>query len=156
MLRQRDPRQHDPKHLAFVRSRPCCLPFCRREAEAAHLRMGNISIGKEPTGKGEKPHDRYSVPLCPYRHRDGIDAQHKSNESEWWARTGLNPWAIAASLWIESGGAERAAEREANPKPAKPRKIRARDRNAPKRKIPARSTWPAGRKLQSRGFDARS
>lgn len=132
MLRQREPRQVDAKHLAFIRTQPCCLPFCKREAEPAHLRMDNLAIGKELTGKGEKPHDRFCVPLCPYHHRTGIDCQHNSNEREWWARTGLNPWTIAASLWIESGGAARALE----PKPAKrPRKIKGRDRAAPKRKI---------------------
>ena len=86
-LRFRDPRQEDAKHLAFVRTQPCCLPFCRREAEPAHLRMANLTIGKELTGKGEKPHDRYTVPLCPYHHRIGIDCQHNSNETEWWSRT---------------------------------------------------------------------
>jgi hypothetical protein len=157
-LRQRDPRQEDPKHLAFVRTQGCCLPFCKREAEPAHLRMGNLAIGKELTGKGEKPHDKFVVPLCPYHHRTGIDCQHNSNEKEWWERTGLDPWAIAASLWIESGGAARALE----PKPAKrPRKIKARDRSTPKHRIPgralqSRSTWPA-RKLQSRNtFERRT
>jgi hypothetical protein len=115
-LRQRDPRQEDAKHLAYVRTQPCCLPFCKREAEPAHLRMENLAIGKDMTGTREKPHDRYTVPLCPYHHRLGVDCQHNRNEREWWAMRGINPWAIAASLWIESGGAERAAA----PKPARP------------------------------------
>jgi hypothetical protein len=125
-LRQRDPRQEDAKHLAFVRTQPCCLPFCKREAEPAHLRMDNLSIGKELTGKGEKPHDRYTVPLCPYHHRDGADAQHKMNERKWWELRGINPWAIAASLWIDSGGAERAAMAKPvrKPAPVKTRKPR--------------------------------
>lgn len=157
-LRQREPRQEDPKHLAFIRTQPCCLPFCRRQAEPAHLRMANLAIGKELTGKGEKPHDRFTVPLCPYHHRIGIDCQHNSNEFEWWQRTGLNPWAIAASLWIESGGGARAPE----PKRAKqPRKIKPRDRTAPKRQIQnrplqSRSTFVPGRKIQSRPLERRS
>lgn len=151
-LRQRKPREVDARHLKFVREQECCLPFCRREAEPAHLRMDNLAIGKELTGKGEKPHDRFVVPLCPYHHRIGIDCQHNSNEKEWWNLTGLNPWAIAASLWIESGGAARALE----PKPAKrPRKIKVRDRDAPKRRIQSRPTFPPGRKLVSRGFEKR-
>lgn len=158
-LRQRHPRERDEKHLAFVRLQPCCLPFCKRQAEAAHLRMANLTIGKELTGKGEKPHDFFCVPLCPYHHRIGIDSQHNSNEREWWELRGIDPWAIAASLWIESGGAARAAERAANPKPVKPRKIKPRDRTKPRRQIPARPSmqsrteWPAGRKIQSRGFE---
>lgn len=156
-LRQREPREEDAKHLAFVRAQPCCLPFCRREAEAAHLRMENLSIGKRETGGGERPSDSYVVPLCPYHHRIGIDCQHNSNEKEWWDRTGLNPWAIAASLWAESGGAARALE----PKRVKqPRKIKARNRDAPKRKILGRAlqsatAFPIGRKLQSRPFEKR-
>ncbi|MES2030891.1 MAG: hypothetical protein V4477_17050 [Pseudomonadota bacterium] len=143
-LRQRDPRQEDPKHLAYVRTQPCCLPFCRREAEPAHLRMENLSIGKEMTGKGEKPHDRYTVPLCPYHHRLGVDCQHNSNEREWWEMRGINPWAIAASLWIESGGAERAAvpapAKRARPiKERKPRELRAK--------------MSSGKPMKSRGFD---
>ena len=161
-LRQRRPRQRDDKHLAFIRTQPCCLPFCNRQAEAAHLRMGNLSIGKEPAGRGEKPDDKFTVPLCPYHHRIGIDSQHRSNEREWWERTGLNPWAIAASLWIESGGAAREAERAQNPRPVKARKIRLRDRSKPRRQIPARptmqsrSTFSQGRKLGPGGFEKRT
>jgi hypothetical protein len=139
-LRQRDPRLCDRAHLRFVRSQPCCLPFCGRQAEAAHLRMGNLAIGKEPAGKGEKPHDRYTVPICPYHHRTGIDCQHNNNECDWWQRTGLNPWAIAEMLWVASGGAARALE----PRPvAKPHKIRARKPRELRAKI------RGGRKLQS-------
>lgn len=150
MLRQRDPRQRDEAHLRFVRAQPCCLPYCRREAEAAHLRMGNLSIGKESAGKGEKPHDKFSVPLCPYHHREGIDAQHKSNETEWWKLTGLNPWAIAARLWIESGAAARAAEREANPKPKREKRTAPRKPREQRVKIRTKSNWPAGRKIAVR------
>ncbi|UFS77184.1 hypothetical protein LPB73_07350 [Tardiphaga sp. 37S4] len=130
-LRQRDPRQEDAKHLAFVRTQPCCLPFCNREAEPAHLRMENLAIGKEMTGTREKPHDKYTVPLCPYHHRLGVDCQHNSNEREWWEMRGINPWAIAASLWIASGGAERATMPKPVCKPApvkvrKPHELRAK------------------------------
>jgi hypothetical protein len=160
MLRQRSPRVRDEKHLAFVRLQGCCLPFCKREAEAAHLRMENLAIGKRETGGGERPSDSFAVPLCPYHHRTGIDCQHNCNEREWWELRGVDPWAIAASLWIASGGAARDAERAENPKPVKPRKIKLRDRTKPKRQIPARelqsrSTWPVGRKMQGRGFQER-
>lgn len=150
MLRQRQPRQRDEAHLRFVRAQPCCLPFCKREAEAAHLRMGNLSIGKEPTGKGEKPHDKFTVPLCPYHHRDGADAQHKSNESEWWQLRGINPWAIAADLWARSGGAERALK---PPKPKREKRTPARKPRGQRTKMRAPAAFPPGRKLQSRGFE---
>ena len=140
-LRQRAPRQEDPKHLAFVRTQPCCIRGCRRQAEAAHIRFACPAIGKEYTGKAEKPDDRYVTPLCPYHHRIGIDSQHANNEAEWWAMRGLNPFAIATELWKASGGEERAA----TPKPVKqPRKIKARPPRDKRKKI------PAGRPMQSR------
>lgn len=144
-LRQRDPRQRDERHLEFVRQQPCCLSFCKRQAEPAHLRMDNLAIGKELTGKGEKPHDRFTVPLCPYHHRIGVDCQHNSNEREWWAMRGIDPWKIAASLWIESGGAARALE----PKPGRqPKRVKPRKPMEQRQKF-AKS----GRKIPYRRFD---
>jgi hypothetical protein len=157
-LRQREPRLVDRVHLAFVREQPCSIPYCKRQAEAAHIRFACLAIGKRETGKGERPSDCYVTALCPYHHRLGIDSQHQNNEEEWWARTGLNPFEIASRLWIESGGAARAADRAENPKPVKPRKIKPRDRTKPKRQIPprelqSRTAWPVGRKMQGRGFE---
>lgn len=150
-LRQRSPRQRDDTHLRYVRARPCSIKFCRRPSEAAHIRFGCIAIGKPPTGMGEKPSDMWTCPLCEYHHRTGIAAQHKMGEEEFWRMAGLNPFEIAGRLWIESGGAMRAIE----PKPAKrPRKIKARDRSKPTRKIRSRSTFPHGRKIPSRPFAA--
>jgi hypothetical protein len=108
--------------------------------------MANLAIGKELTGKGEKPHDRFTIPLCPYHHRIGIDCQHNSNEQEWWERTGLNPWAIAASLWIASGGAERALQ---PPRPKRERPVKARKPRQMRVKIRSNS------KIASRPFPKR-
>lgn len=156
-LRQRQPRYRDDAHLAFVRTSGCCVcpKGVSRPIEAAHVRMACIAIGKRETGLSEKPGDQWTVGLCDYHHRTGVRAQHKISETEFWQDHGRNPFEIAASLWIESGGAARAAERAANPKPVKPRKIKCRDRSAPKRKISARpvmqsrSVWPVGRKSKA-------
>lgn len=143
MLRQRQPRQRDAKHLAFVRANACCIPFCNRPAEAAHLRMACHAIGKLQTGMQEKPDDKWSTPLCAYHHRDGIGSQHSMGEEDFWRIAGLNPFDIAARLWIASGGAERAMIQ----KPP-PRAKTSRPRKPPglRRKI------MPGRPLQSRGF----
>jgi hypothetical protein len=155
-LRQRDPRQRDDLHLAYIRNLPCCICGSSRDVEAAHLRMRLPEIGKD-TGLGEKPHDSFVTPLCAYHHRTGILAQHKISEDRFWFELhGRNPFEICARLWIESGGAARATERAQNPKPLKPRKIKARDRDAPKRKIQSRPNFPKGRPLQSRGFERRT
>jgi hypothetical protein len=143
MLRQRHPRQRDSKHIAFVRANPCCIPFCGRQAEAAHLRMACNAIGKLPTGMQEKPDDKWATPLCCYHHRTGIGSQHSMGEDDFWHLAGLNPFDIAARLWIASGGAERSLLPTPVPRPkaSKPRKPPGL-----RRKI------MPGRPLQSRGF----
>jgi hypothetical protein len=151
-LRQRDPRQHDEAHLAFVRTRQCCIPYCKRQAEAAHIRMGCRAIGKEPTGMAEKPHDKWTCPLCPYHHRIGAGSQHSMCEADFWALMGLNPFAIAAELWIASGGAEREA---APPRVKQPRKIKARKPVERRKKVPAGRPLQSNPTIQSRGFPKR-
>jgi hypothetical protein len=115
--------------------------------------MANAAIGKRETGKAEKPHDYFVVPLCHYHHQSGILAQHKIGEQRFWFEVhGRNPFEIAASLWIVSGGAARALE----PKPAKrERKVSARKAPEKRTKIRSPQTFPQGRKLQSRGFQPR-
>lgn len=158
-LRQRQPRERDQKHIDYVNKLPCCVCGSTRNVEAAHLKLRLPEIGKEMPGMAMKADDRFVTPLCHYHHQSGILAQHRIVEQRFWFEIhGRNPFGICARLWIESGGAARALE----PKPVKrpARKIKTRERNAPKRKIPARpiqsrSTFPQGRKLTSRGFEKR-
>lgn len=152
-LRQRHPRREDAKHLAFVRSLPCCVCRSTRNVEAAHIRMACPARGKEPTGMQEKPDDRWTTPLCNYHHQSGILAQHKVGEQEFWFEIhGRNPFDIAERLWVESGGAERALQpkrkRERQVAPRKPREERRKV--AAGRPLQSRSTFPAGRRLKSR------
>lgn len=145
MLRQREPRERDNRHLAYVRSLPCCVCGSTRNVEAAHIRMGCEAIGKPPTGMQEKPGDRWTTNLCHYHHQSGVLAQHRVGEKVFWFEIhGLNPFEIAARLWIESGGAARAAAREANPQPVRPRKIK------PRKPPEMRAKIRSGRPLQSR------
>jgi hypothetical protein len=145
-LRQREPRRHDAAHLAYVRAQPCSIKHCPRPSEAAHIRMACIAIGKEPTGLGEKPHDKWTVGLCDYHHRTGTLAQHKMGEQDFWQLMGVNPFAIAARLWIESGGAARELLPE---RPKRERKVRPRDLSKPRRKIQSNPT------IKSAGFTDR-
>lgn len=142
-IRQRFPRQHDAKHLAFVRASGCCIPFCKRPAESAHVRMACIAIGKRSVGMQEKPDDRWTVGLCAYHHRTGKLAQHNMGEADFWSLMGLNPFAIADRLWIESGGAARAEQPQ---RVKQPRKIAPRPEPAKRRKITGRP------KIASAGF----
>jgi hypothetical protein len=92
MLRQREPRQYNERHLQFIRSQPCCICGDTVSVEAAHLRVGSINDDKPHTGMGEKPSDsKWVLPLCKRHH----DMQHSMNESEFWASFGIDPFALA-------------------------------------------------------------
>jgi hypothetical protein len=101
-MRQRQPRTHDPGHLAFVRALPCVVCGNNIETEAAHIRFGDISAAKRFVGKGEKPDDKWTLPLCGTHHAE----QHKIGEDEFWRKYGIDPLKVAAFLAINSGDFE--------------------------------------------------
>lgn len=150
-VRQREPRREDRAHLAFVRTRPCCV--CKRAgpSEAAHIRMKCDARGKRETGMQEKPDDCWTTPLCAYCHRTGVLAQHKMGERDFWIRVGRDPFAIALDLWKQSDGAERALQSA----PVKVKKIKARKPPERRKKIQAGGKIQSDPKIQSRGFDKR-
>lgn len=89
-------RERDNGFLAFLRRQPCACG-CGRPApsDAAHIRMGNPSLGKLPTGMQVKPSDRFAVPL----NRDCHTTQHSMSEARFWSERGLDPFTIAADLF---------------------------------------------------------
>lgn len=91
---QRDPRQKSEKHLAWLRTLPSVIPSSEI-VEAAHVRFDDWSVGKRPTGKAEKPHDFWALPLGRDRHRE----QHSGSEQAFWRRYGLDPLRICLALW---------------------------------------------------------
>lgn len=94
-LRQRQPRVRNEKHLQYIRSLPCCVCGDNTSTEAAHLRVGSINHDKPNTGMGEKPDDKWALPLCGRHHRE----QHAfGNELAWWASKGINPFLLAMKL----------------------------------------------------------
>lgn len=105
-MRQKTPRERDEAHLDFVRSLPCISCGDPTSTEAAHLRAGNLKYGKRETGMQEKPSDRWALPLCSREHRE----QHEGNEALFWAVRGVDPWALALTLYSISGDAEMASE----------------------------------------------
>ena len=97
-------RRENPKHLAFLRTLPSVVSGVYG-VEAAHIRMASPKHGKQSTGKGAKPDDRFCLPLTPAEHR----AQHSMKELAWWQSQGINdPCQIALLLFAASGN-----EREA-------------------------------------------
>jgi len=84
-------RERDHIYLRHLRSLPCCICGDNISVEAAHLRIGSIGDGKRDTGTGEKPSDKWALPLCGRHHRE----QHSMNELVFWTRYGIDPFALA-------------------------------------------------------------
>ena len=97
----RPKRETDARHLAFVRTLPCCI--CHRPGftEAHHLLRGVTR------GMGLKSADRWALPLCDVHHA-GLHAH--GDETEFLALRGINGPALAAALYSVSGDYQRAME----------------------------------------------
>jgi hypothetical protein len=96
------PRQHDVKHLNFIRGLPCLICQNNIETQTAHIRYAEPRAGKRQTGKGEKPSDRWTVPLCGGHHI----AQHSMDERAFWEGVGCDPIFVAMALYGVSGNHE--------------------------------------------------
>jgi hypothetical protein len=108
----RRPRKEDPKHLARIRQLPCAV--CPGEnitaTEAAHVRSSCLKYGKRGTGMGQKPDDKWTVPLCS-AHHTGPGGQHSMNEMEFWRKHGIDdPFALAMALHDHSEDYETAVD----------------------------------------------
>ena len=101
-LRQRQPRQRNEQHLRWLRTLECLVSGSRQKVEAAHVRFDDPVLGKRQTGIGERPDDRWALPLARDIHAD----QHRHGEREWWARQGIDPLRIAQQLYCVSGDTE--------------------------------------------------
>lgn len=143
-MRQREPREHDEKYLKWLRRQPCCCG-CQKAApsDAAHIRAGSLRHDKRQSGLGEKPHDRWAVPL----NRSCHIRQHAfGSELEWWSAHGVgDPFRLCQQYCAAYGGAGGVE-----------RKRRAVKTRLPKeRRTPIKSRGFAKgpkRKIQSRGF----
>lgn len=94
------PRQHSEKHLKFIRSLPCIVCGDDTTTEAAHIRLACEEIGKRYVGKGEKPDDIWTLPLCGECHR----AQHHIGELTFWFQNDIeDPIKLALALWAHTG-----------------------------------------------------
>jgi hypothetical protein len=63
--------------------------------EACHIKMLDVLADKRECGKGEKPDDRWTLPLCGRHHR----LQHDIGERHFWATHFIDP--IRASLALQ-------------------------------------------------------
>lgn len=101
---QRQPRQQNEKHLAYIRTMPCLVCGDATSTEAAHVRFSCLAVGKRQCGIAEKPDDKFTVPLCNRHHA----AQHDfGNEQAWWSGFEIDPVKVALALYSVSGDYER-------------------------------------------------
>ena len=112
-MMQRQPRIHDEKHLAFIRSLPCIACGNNISTESCHIRYSDLRVAKRQVGVGEKPSDVWTVPMCHDCHL-GKGGQHSMNERAFWQRVGIDPILIALALYAVSGDHERGCEIVAN------------------------------------------
>lgn len=59
-----------------------------------------------PTGMGERPDDRRSLPLCGRCHRN----QHKRGEGLFWAGVGIDPHELISALNYHAGDSQAAED----------------------------------------------
>lgn len=104
---KRQPRVHDPDHLAFIRQCDCLCCYDNISTEAAHIRFSEPRIAKFNPGVGQKPDDKFVVPLCGSCHRSQHDA---GNERKWWDERNINSLLVALALYSVSGDHEKAAQ----------------------------------------------
>lgn len=104
---ERDPRQRDRLYLAWVARLPCvaCMVHGRITwgVQVAHVRAASPEHGKRYTGKGEKPSDMWTLPLCQPHHTGDIRrvdlTQHDMDELEFWEAHGISdPFQLCLDL----------------------------------------------------------
>lgn len=84
-------RQHVAQHWCVVCMGGEVVHAGYTVSQCAHVRIGFLC-------KGRRPCDSKTVPICPTHHQNGPDAQHDSNEAEWWKAKGIDPFEIAAKI----------------------------------------------------------
>jgi hypothetical protein len=82
-------RERDREHLKFVAAQPC-LVCGRTPSDPHHIKFA------EQRAMGRRVCDRFTVPICRLHHRE---LHRRGNERAWWQRQGIDPLAIAATLW---------------------------------------------------------
>jgi ERF superfamily/Protein of unknown function (DUF968) len=85
-------RERNREHLKFVASQPC-LVCSRTPSDAHHVKFA------EQRAMGRKVSDKYTVPVCRLHHRE---LHRLGDERVWWVKHGIDPLAIAATLWSET------------------------------------------------------
>jgi hypothetical protein len=85
-------RLRDRDHIRHVMRQPCLI--CgRRPSDPHHLRFA------QARALGRKVSDEFTVPVCRTHHRE---IHRCSGEGSWWQNAGIDPFAAARTLWLET------------------------------------------------------
>jgi hypothetical protein len=90
---------NDDRHRRLVRQLPCTLCGDTGDIDPHHLKSG---LAKVERGVGMKATDRWLVPLCRICH-DDLEHQGSRCEFARFLSDGINPYALAGSLFLASG-----------------------------------------------------
>jgi hypothetical protein len=101
---ERTPRVLKQSHIDWLKKLPCiaCLASGIETfgCDPAHIRSGSRLHGKEMTGGGERPSDRWCLSLCRTHH----DQQHSiGSEKNFWSMYRIDPFLLALILWGLTG-----------------------------------------------------
>ena len=85
-------RERDRDHLKVVAAQPCVV--CgRTPSDPHHIKFA------EQRAMARKVSDRFTVPICRLHHRE---LHRRGDERAWWQKQGIDPLALAASLWAKT------------------------------------------------------
>jgi hypothetical protein len=97
----RSERGLDAEHLKLVRQLPCLI--CKETpVDAAHVRYSSPVYGKRNTPMGQKPDDKWALPLCRKHH----DEQHRTGELTFWYQQDISPFLVCVKLYEHTGNLE--------------------------------------------------
>jgi hypothetical protein len=99
-------RERDREHLKFVAAQSC-LVCGRTPSDPHHIKFA------EQQAIGRKVSDKYTVPICRLHHRE---LHRCGNERAWWQKQGIEPLALAASLWNKTHSVEAIVDRSSEPR----------------------------------------
>lgn len=85
------------KHLAVLRTLPCCIPGCNRIGGTVHhLKTTGLR------GGAMKSPDKFGLPMCAEHHLHGVERAGSRNELDWFEKHGIEALDLAAALWMVS------------------------------------------------------
>jgi hypothetical protein len=88
-----EPRRiRDRDHIRHV-MKQSCLICGRQPSDPHHLRLA------QSRALGRKVSDEFTVPLCRTHHRE---IHRCADEGSWWQKAGIDPFAAARALWLET------------------------------------------------------